>query len=119
MKKMVVLILAAVLMFTVCSVSVVAADYGDINCDGRINSLDAVLLAQYLAKWNVDISDEGMIAADVLKDGRVNSLDAVLLAQYLARWNVQLGGGSSKPDDTTQGGGYGDIEVPADDLVFG
>lgn len=66
------------------------ADYtlGDINGDGKINGKDGVLLAQYLAEWNVTID---MDAADVNGDGKVNGKDGVLLAQYLAEWNVTLG----------------------------
>ena len=61
---------------------------GDLNDDGRVNSLDLVLLRQYLANWDVkpDLS-----AADTNGDGWVNSLDLVLLRQYLANWDVTLG----------------------------
>ncbi len=61
---------------------------GDVNSDGEIDTKDAVLLAQYLAKWSVVI-DEG--AADCNADGAVDTKDAVLLAQYLAKWDVTLG----------------------------
>ena len=120
MKKILIWVLLAVMLF--CSlISVFAADfkYGDITCDGSVNSKDAVLLAQYLAQWKVNISEEGLAAADVRKDGVINSKDAVLLAQHLARWNVQLGDGSTpstKPD--TGEAGTGDIEVPADDIIY-
>ena len=61
---------------------------GDPNSDGVINVVDAVLLAQHLAGWNVDINEE---ASDCNGDGVVNVVDAVLLAQYLAGWDVVLG----------------------------
>ena len=61
---------------------------GDINGDGKVNGKDGVLLAQYLAEWNVAIN---MDAADVNGDGKVNGKDGVLLAQYLAEWDVTLG----------------------------
>ena len=62
--------------------------HGDVNTDGTIDTKDAVLLAQYLAKWSVTIN-EG--AADCNADGAVDTKDAVLLAQYLAKWDVTLG----------------------------
>ncbi|MBQ2377538.1 MAG: InlB B-repeat-containing protein, partial [Clostridia bacterium] len=65
-----------------------AISYGDPNGDGNINAMDAVLLAQKLAGWAVDIDDS---AADVNGDGDINAKDAVLLAQFLAGWDVTLG----------------------------
>ena len=131
MKKLFVLILVAALLCSVFAVSSSAAKYGDINCDGDVNVKDAVLLAQYLALWKVEISDEGMEAADVRHDGMINTKDAVLLAQHLANWGVVLGpssnpGTDTKPPVTTEPSnpgesadpGIGDNEVPADDLIF-
>ena len=68
-----------------------AFQYGDINEDGDVNSNDIVLLAQIIAKWNVDVSSKGLAAADVVKDGVLDSADAVLLAQFIAKWDVTLG----------------------------
>lgn len=62
--------------------------YGDVTGDGKVNSADAVRLAQYLAEWGVSI---GTKEADVTGDGKINSADAVRLAQYLAEWGVTLG----------------------------
>ncbi|MBR3966128.1 MAG: acetylxylan esterase [Clostridia bacterium] len=62
---------------------------GDVNCDEKIDIKDAVLLAQYLAKWDVTVDD---YSADCNGDGEINVKDAVLLAQYLAKWDVTLGG---------------------------
>lgn len=70
------------------TISIIDCIPGDSNGDGAINTKDAVLLAQYLAKWNVHID---MNAADCNGDGAINTKDAVLLAQYLAKWNVTLG----------------------------
>ena len=61
---------------------------GDANGDGKVNGKDGVLLAQYLAEWDVTINTD---AADVNGDGKVNGKDGVLLAQYLAEWDVALG----------------------------
>lgn len=65
--------------------------YGDINEDGVVSIFDAVMLAQYLAKWEIDLSDSALEAADVNCDGVIDIKDAILLAQYLAKWDVVLG----------------------------
>ena len=66
--------------------------YGDMNLDGFINAKDAVVLAQFLADWDLGLSEASISAGDVFYDGKVNATDAVLLAQYLASWSgVTLG----------------------------
>lgn len=54
---------------------------GDVNGDGIINYLDAMLIAQYYVG---DIGEAGLNldAADVNGDGTVNYLDAMMVAQY-------------------------------------
>lgn len=76
--------------FVITNASVTVTSYipGDVNGDGEVNGKDGILLAQYLAEWNVAIS---MDAADVNGDGKVNGKDGILLAQYLAEWDVTLG----------------------------
>lgn len=69
-------------------ITVVESEPGDLSGDGEINSIDAVLLAQYIAGWDVEL--DGM-AADCNGDGDINSIDAVLLAQFIAGWDVTLG----------------------------
>ena len=64
------------------------AKLGDPNGDDIIDTKDAVLLAQFLAKWDVEIDP---ISADCNGDGVLDTKDAVLLAQYLAKWDVTLG----------------------------
>lgn len=61
---------------------------GDINWDGKIDSIDAVTLLQYLAGYSVVLPDES--AADVTGDGKINAADAVLLKQYLAGMDVEF-----------------------------
>lgn len=76
--------------FEVTNATVTVASYlpGDTNGDGKVNGKDGVMLAQYLAEWDVTINES---AADVNGDGKVNGKDGVLLAQYLAEWEVTLG----------------------------
>ncbi|MBO5001736.1 MAG: InlB B-repeat-containing protein [Prevotella sp.] len=62
---------------------------GDVNDDGRINSLDGLLLLRHLNNWDITINSEE--AMDVNADGKVNSLDGLILMRYLNGWNVTLG----------------------------
>ncbi len=55
--------------------------YGDANCDGRVNAMDATLAARY-AVGTLTLSDQGLLNADVNLDGRVNAMDATLIARY-------------------------------------
>lgn len=64
------------------------SNYGDANGNGEIDIKDLVLLAQYLAGWNVSIDSE---ISDCNTDGKVNIKDIVLLSQYLAGWEIILG----------------------------
>ncbi len=76
------------LSFQVTSAKIQTAQYGDVNGDGLVDGRDSVLLAQYLAQWDVSIVE---FAADVNLDGAINGKDGILLEQYLAEWDVQLG----------------------------
>lgn len=62
---------------------------GDLTGDGKINSLDGLMLLRYLNGWNVNIASPE--AMDVNGDGKVNSLDGLILMRYLNGWNVTLG----------------------------
>lgn len=57
---------------------------GDVNRDGKINSLDATIILKYVAKKKV-LDAEQLKLADVTKDGKVNSLDAVKILKYVAK----------------------------------
>ena len=99
---------------TWCGYKVSIFDPGDVNCDGEINAVDAVLLAQYIANWDVAVDD---YSADCNGDGKIDATDAVLLAQYLAGWDVTLGGETpptTDPDPTPVDGE--DNEVDAGDV---
>ena len=61
---------------------------GDLNGDGRVGDWDAIMLARYLAGWDVTIAN--IKAADVNGDGEVNASDDILMARYLAGWNVKF-----------------------------
>ena len=87
--------------------------YGDLSSDDKIDARDAVKLAQHLAGWNVELSEQEKANADVYYDGVINAKDAVKLAQYLAGWDVYLGpkedGGDGDGDDVLWGDNEEDI----------
>lgn len=57
-------------------------ELGDANCDGTINSVDAVLILRYLAEY--DDESFNIEFADFNCDGKVNSVDAVQILILLA-----------------------------------
>lgn len=59
---------------------------GDINQDSKVNQLDRVILARYLAKW-IGYELIQLKNSDLNLDGKVNQFDRVILARYLAKWN--------------------------------
>ncbi len=62
---------------------------GDVDHDAHVDISDVVLLAQYIAGWQVSRFDP--YSADVNADGEVSIGDAVLLSQYVAGWAVVPG----------------------------
>ncbi len=61
-------------------ISVVAGSMRDVNCDGAVNTIDALFLLQFDAGLMESLPCEQN--ADVNADGRINSLDAVLILQF-------------------------------------
>lgn len=57
---------------------------GDINCDYKINVIDANLIRRYSAKLAA-LDEKQLAAADVSGDGNVNVLDANLIRRYAAK----------------------------------
>ena len=66
----------------------VSVVYGDVNGDGAIEPIDATLILQYCANWDVTVD---AAAADVNGDGAIEPIDATLILQYCANWDVVLG----------------------------
>jgi hypothetical protein len=55
--------------------------YGDVNGDGKINVLDAILINRHtIGLYN--IKGAYLTAADVNRDGKVNVLDAIIINRY-------------------------------------
>ncbi len=61
--------------------------FGDFNLDGVCNAVDAVLLAQLLANWDISGTDHNK-NFDPSGDGITNVTDSVILAQAIAGWSV-------------------------------
>ena len=57
---------------------------GDVNNDGKVNTLDAVKVLQYVSK-KISLTDTQILAADTNKDGKINTLDAVRILQFVAK----------------------------------
>ncbi len=55
-------------------------DLGDVNCDEKINSADAVLVLKYAV--GLDVDNFNIEYADINSDGKVNSGDAVEILKY-------------------------------------
>lgn len=58
---------------------------GDVDCNGKVNVADAVLLAQYNAEIEgTVVSAQGLLNADCNGDGTYNSDDCTLILQHIA-----------------------------------
>ena len=55
--------------------------YGDVNGDGKINVLDAIIINRYTISLS-NISGTYLVSADVNRDGKVNVLDAIIINRY-------------------------------------
>ena len=55
---------------------------GDVNLDGNLNVLDAVMLAAYVL-GNTDLSNESLLNADMNQDEIVDILDVVILINII------------------------------------
>lgn len=83
MKKHVLVAISFVIIFSVvfCNVFATHASNpnGDINSDGKVNSLDALIVLQYSVGLSVDVKD--FRAGDINSDMMLNSVDALIILQ--------------------------------------
>jgi pectate lyase len=78
------------LLLVFCLGQVFAADCGDVNSDGNINIVDALLIAQHYVDMNPQDFNEG--AADVNGDSIISIVDALLVARYYVKLIDELTG---------------------------
>lgn len=60
-----------------------ATAFGDVNGDGKVNSLDAARILKHDASL-IQLDDSQLAVADVNGDGKVNSLDSARILKYIA-----------------------------------
>lgn len=89
MKKIVSIILVAVIILSVTAINAVAAEptihsYGDADGNGHVNVLDATKIQRFLAKMD-ELSDFRQELADVDDDGDVSIIDATVIQQFVAK----------------------------------
>lgn len=78
MKKILAVLLAILMMFTLTSPVFAKDYYGDINKDDKVNSTDALIILKYSVGKDVEFCAP---AADVNNDGYINSTDALYILQ--------------------------------------
>ncbi|MGN0475313.1 MAG: leucine-rich repeat protein [Acutalibacteraceae bacterium] len=59
---------------------------GDANGDGKINTVDRMMLSRYIAGWSGYEEIADIDSLDINKDGKVNTLDRMILSRYIANW---------------------------------
>jgi len=69
--------------------NVIVSAKGDLNCNGEIDSTDALICLQIAAGGSASCDAAMLAAADVSGDGRVTSLDALMILQAAAG-NIDL-----------------------------
>ncbi len=62
-------------------------NYGDVNNDGAIDTLDVIVFSRYLANWTGYYDEIYGKNSDLSGDETLTSLDAVILARRLANWS--------------------------------
>ncbi|GHU81798.1 hypothetical protein AGMMS50284_2610 [Clostridia bacterium] len=68
---------------------------GDVNFDGKVDLIDAVLTQKYIARLTA-FADEQIFFADVSKENGVEMADVVMMQKYIARLIKALGVGIFK-----------------------
>lgn len=93
MKKLAVMLLAAVMLVSAMGITSSAQDSaagikcGDANGDGEINTKDVSALIGYCVESGKNIE---MTASDANNDGKISLKDAATLMKYIAGWKVLL-----------------------------
>ena len=78
--KRIIIICTLLFICLAASTSLYGQEKGDVNEDGVINIVDALMIAQYYV--GLDPSGFNSAYADVNSDGSINIVDALMVAQY-------------------------------------
>ena len=70
---------------TTKAISTDTVTYGDVNCDGKVQIADVVLLSRYVNEEKVTIKKEGLANADVNHDHEYGNDDVSLILKLIAR----------------------------------
>ena len=62
----------------------------DVNCDGKVNVVDATEIQKYIVNKGA-LSQDGLAVADVNGDGNINVSDATLIQKYVVGLVDKLG----------------------------
>ena len=69
---------------------IVIYEIGDVNTDGAINAMDALLVKQHLVEM-ITLDASQLVYADTCADGVINALDAMYIEQYVVEMRDVLG----------------------------
>ena len=96
MKKIIILI--SLIFFLIVSVS--AATIGDVNNDGKVTSLDYILVRKHLL-GTVTLTNTQKTSADANKDNKISSLDYIKIKQIVISGNTNTVTSSTNPTPTS------------------
>ncbi len=71
------------------SKEIAAYRYGDVNCDGKVNTVDANYVRRYSAGL-LTLGERQMLAADVDGNGAINVLDSAIIRRYVVKYITSL-----------------------------
>ncbi|MBQ3236161.1 MAG: dockerin type I repeat-containing protein [Oscillospiraceae bacterium] len=71
------------------SKEIAAYRYGDVNCDGKVNTVDANYVRRYSAGL-LTLDERQMLAADVDGNGAINVLDSAIIRRYVVKHITSL-----------------------------
>jgi uncharacterized protein len=99
-RKVITKIIVMLLLF--CSHQIFAASCGDVNSDGEVTIVDALLIAQHYVELDPENFDSTV--ADVDGDGGIDIVDALLVAQFYVGLITELScpGGTPEPTSVPQ-----------------
>ena len=87
MKKILFLL---IVLFTMSAVNVYATQYyGDVDNNGRINSVDYILIRKHILKI-VTLDEDSLIRANINKDSKVNAADYILLRKMILNGETKV-----------------------------